>query len=328
MNDDEMWSWCQPCNRENFLVTKNHFFVGSGPNLGNLLFKLALLVRISRMGAMAFKITEVFGYSVEDTSPEALRSRIEKPCPFQTAGTRCTKVSISDPLGVCMFGDSHVGTPVCPVRFIQNNQMFVDVARLAFGRDKKIVIRPELRILRKENGKKAGKVDYIIAAVGSEGRPSDFCALEVQAVYVSGSSYYPLFRDFLATGIPPEQYRGMDWLSSRKRLIYQLNLKVPVFRRWGKKFFVAVDRQFFNALPQMKRVQDIENSEVTWVLYDFKKEGVNTGFGISPPEFYFTEWADVEVALREGVPPRQQEILDDVYSAMIRRRFPLPVFDI
>jgi hypothetical protein len=55
-------------------------------------------------------------------------------------------------------------------------------------------------------------------------------------------------------------------LSSRNRLIYQLNLKVPVFRRWGKNFFVAEDRQFFGALPKMKPVADIENSEVAWVL--------------------------------------------------------------
>lgn len=220
---------------------------------------------------MAFRITEVFGYSVEDTSDEAIASRTKKPCPFQAPGTPCTKVSVSDPLGVCMFGETHVGTPVCPVRFIQKGQIFADVATAAFGRGHKIAVRPELRILRKENGKKAGKVDYIIAVLGDDGRPADFCALEVQAVYVSGSSYYPMFHEFLETGVPPPEKRGLDWLSSRKRLIYQLNLKVPVFRRWGKKFFVAVDKQFFAALPKMKPVAELENSEVTWVLYDFKR---------------------------------------------------------
>lgn len=277
---------------------------------------------------MTFRITEVFGYSVEDTSPEAIASRKTKPCPFQPPSTPCTKVSTTDPLGVCMFGDSHVGTPVCPCRFIQNNQMFVDVAKAAFGTGKKIAVRPELRILRKENGKKAGKVDFIIAALGADGKPADFCALEVQAVYVSGVSYYPIFHEFLASGIPPQEQRGMDWLSSRKRLIYQLNLKVPVFRRWGKKFFVAVDRQFFNQLPKMKRVSDIENSEVTWVLYDFQRQGEGARFSMSHAEFYCTEWADVEVALREGVPPKQQEILDDVYAAMTRKKAPIAIIDI
>src|SRR5262249_46565048 len=111
-------------------------------------------------------------------------------------------------------------------------------------------------------------------------------------------------------------------------LIYQLNLKVPVFRRWGKKFFVAVDRQFFDALPKMKAVADIENSEVTWVLYDFRRRDEVMGFKMSPAEFYFTEWADVEVALREGVPPKQQEILDDVYAAMTRKKTPITIIQI
>jgi hypothetical protein len=67
---------------------------------------------------------------------------------------------------------------------------------------------------------------------------------------------------------------------------------------------------------------------VTWVLYDFKRRDEGARFSISPAEFYCTEWADVEVALREGVPPKQQEILDDVYLAMTRRRAPVAVIDI
>lgn len=227
-----------------------------------------------------------------------------------------------------MFGDDDTGTPVCPVRFIQDNQIFIEVARAAFGSGRRIAIRPELRILRKANNKKAGKVDFIISALGEDGRPEDFCALEVQAVYVSGNSYVPIFREFLATGVPPQDQRGMDWLSSRKRLIYQLNLKVPVFRRWGKKFFVAVDRQFFSSLPEMKRVDHIENSEVTWVIYDFTRGENGDGFAMSQAEFYCTEWADVEVALREGVPPKPQEILDDIYAAMTRRKDPVAIIEV
>ena len=137
-----------------------------------------------------------------------------------------------------------------------------------------------------------------------------------------------MFHEFLATGIPPSENRGMDWLSSCKRLIYQLKLKVPVFSRWGKRFFVAVDKQFFDALPTMKRVPDIENSEVTWVIYDFKRRDEESRFTMSRPDFYCTEWADVEVALREGTPPKPQEILDDVYAAMIRKNAPVAILDV
>jgi hypothetical protein len=78
----------------------------------------------------------------------------------------------------------------------------------------------------------------------------------------------------------------------------------------------------------MKRVADIENSEVTWVLYDFKRRDEAARFSMSAAEFYFTEWADMEVALREGVPPKQQEILDDIYAAMIRKKAPIAIMQI
>ena len=78
----------------------------------------------------------------------------------------------------------------------------------------------------------------------------------------------------------------------------------------------------------MKRVPDIENSEVTWVLYDFKRRDEAARFSMSSAEFYCTEWTDVEVALREGVPPKQQEILDDVYAAMTRKKSPITAIDI
>ena len=73
----------------------------------------------------------------------------------------------------------------------------------------------------------------------------------------------------------------------------------------------------------MRRVTDIENSEVTWVVYDFKRRDEGARFSISPPEFYCTEWNDVEVALREGAPPSKQDILEDVYAAMKRKKSPI-----
>ncbi len=43
----------------------------------------------------------------------------------------------------------------------------------------------------------------------------------------------------------------------------EMSLKVPIFRRWGKKFFVAVDDSFFNALPRMRIITNTHNAEVS-----------------------------------------------------------------
>ena len=137
-------------------------------------------------------------------------------------------------------------------------------------------------------------------------------------------------KGYLKSSLSRRQLQGFVMRRRIKRAsgACSLSCEVPVFRRWGKKFFIAVDQQFFKALPPMKRVPDIENSEVTWVLYDFKRRDEGARFSMSPAEFYCTEWADVEVALREGVPPKQQEILDDVYAAMTRKNRPLVAIDV
>jgi hypothetical protein len=80
---------------------------------------------------------------------------------------------------------------VCPTRFIQNDQIFIDAATLAFGTGIKFGVFPEVRILKIESNndstssRKIGKVDYILGKIEA-GKVVDFCAVEVQAVYFSG----------------------------------------------------------------------------------------------------------------------------------------------
>ncbi len=141
---------------------------------------------------------------------------------------------------------------------------------------------------------------------------SDFAALEVQAVYFSGRSIKAAFHEFLRTGsVPPGTERRLDYRSSaQKRLMPQLSLKVPVFRRWGKKFFVAVDEMFFESLPISGTVPSIENSEVTWLVYPLGKHGLR--YLIGSPEIHLTRWEDVLNALREGHEPTPSEIMQEL----------------
>lgn len=96
----------------------------------------------------------------------------------------------------------------------------------------------------------------------------------------------------------------------------QLSLKVPVFRRWGKKVFVAVDQTFFNALPAMQSVDDIENSEVTWLVYPFQKNG--RAFDMGSPRAVFALWDEVVAALREGSAPKPGEMLAELQANLQR----------
>jgi len=269
--------------------------------------------------ASVLQIAEVFGQDVKQTSLLPRAKRDSKWCPFRKSS--CTKGGKNEPLGICSFGDASRATTVCPVRFREGNRLFVDVGRLAFGTGMRVIAVPEFRLLRiPETKRKIGKIDYLLARLDDEGIPADFAALEVQSVYVSGKSIKPAFNEFLETGaLTSGSSRRPDFRSSaQKRLMPQLTLKVPVFRRWGKRFFVAVDEMFFDAMPAMKTVSP-DNAEVTWLVYPFTR-AKKGGYSLGEPKIACTLWDDVLMALREGEAPERAEVFAELASKRNRER--------
>ena len=268
---------------------------------------------------MNMKIAEVFGHAVENLSDAAIASRDRKHCPFRNSP--CTKSSSMDPLGVCSLSDGVHAAALCPVRLQEGNRIFNDAARLAFGDAASYGVFPEVRILKIEtaNGnkrnRKIGKVDFIIGKIDGKD-VIDFAALEVQTVYFSGSEIRTPMRYFLKNKKLDESNseRRPDFRSSaQKRLIPQLRLKVPVFRRWGKKFFVAVDSQFFDALPAFPHTTPA-NSEVTWLNYPIDKQG--DAYRMKKASIIYSEWDEVQNSMREGQPPEPSEIIDELQSKL------------
>ncbi len=256
-------------------------------------------------------ISEIFGFGVEDFSEAAQSARLARQCPFRQS--KCTKSSKTDPLGVCSLSDGVEAAAICPVRFLEGNRIFRDAARLAFGANSAFAVFPEIRILRVEGrntkeAKKIGKVDFLIGKTDGK-TVEDFAAIEVQASYFSGTSIRPALKHFMAKNKldPSIADRRADFRSSaQKRLMPQLQLKVPVFRRWGKKFFIVVDTQFFRALPSF-RASSPSNSELIWLSYPIAHIGLNVK--MQDPEVVGTQWDDVMNSLREGVAPEREEIM-------------------
>ncbi len=268
------------------------------------------------------KIAEVFGFSVTDQSDAAWAARGARFCRFRN--TPCTKASIIDPLGICSLSDGSNATSLCPVRFLDRQRIFGDAARIAFGAGSTFAAFPEIRILKLPglvDGplKKIGKVDFLLGKV-VDGQVVDFAAVEVQAVYFSGGALKPAFKKFLATRSAENlnDDRRPDFRSSaQKRLVPQLQLKVPVFRRWGKKFFVVVDAAFFGSLPTFERTT-APNSEITWLAYPFAYGA--TGYELGEPDIVHSSWDDVQTSLREGRPPEPIEILEELQAKLQGRR--------
>lgn len=97
----------------------------------------------------------------------------------------------------------------------------------------------------------------------------------------------------------------------------QLALKVPIFRRWDKRFFVAVDSTLFETMPKIP-TQAAGNAEVTWLVYSFARQD-GGGYQMSEPFVQHTLWDDVLQALREGQPPERNELLGELTSRAKKR---------
>ena len=211
------------------------------------------------------QIAEVFGHDTSTFTEEDERKK--KHCPF--LGRACTKQGKITPLGICSYTDGRSATVVCPARFREQNRIIADAGFEAFGVGKRILAAPEIRLLQLPGtDKRIGKIDYVIGLLDGAGELIDFAALEVQSVYMSGKSNRGPFEHYLRTGgVPSEAKRRPDYRSSaQKRLMPQLALKVPVIRRLGKRFFVAVDSSFFAEMPTFRTV-DQGTSEITWLVY-------------------------------------------------------------
>jgi len=151
-------------------------------------------------------LAEVFGHLVTDQSAKAKRYRSQRLCPFGNKVPNCTKDKAKNPLGVCSVFRNNVPVITCPIRFREEWLIAEDAASFFFGDDVAWSSLTEVR-LNDANGKSAGNIDIVLVAYDDKGKISDFGALEIQAVYISGNVRDP-FEHYIKN---PKVHAGMDW---------------------------------------------------------------------------------------------------------------------
>lgn len=221
-------------------------------------------------------LAEVFGFPASNMSKQAVRYRRLKLCPFHNKVPNCTKDKADNPLGVCsVFHDNGVAI-TCPIRFRQDWLIAEDAAAFFFPEGTSWTSLTEVQ-LNDKNGNTAGNIDVVLVAYDAAGKVTDFGALEVQAVYISGNVRRP-FEHYMGN---PAARANMDWRketnyprpdylsSSRKRLVPQLLYKGGILNAWRKKIAVALDQGFFGTLPHLRET-DSEHADVAWLVYDLE----------------------------------------------------------
>jgi len=221
-------------------------------------------------------LAEVFGFPITNHSREAARSRQHRLCPFGNRVPNCTKDKANDPLGVCSIFDGREVVITCPIRFRQHWIIAEDAAAFFFPPTAKWTTLTEVK-LNDKNGKSAGNIDVVLVSYNDRGKVTDFGALEVQAVYISGNVRNP-FEYYMQA---PRNRASMDWSkrpnypnpdylsSSRKRLAPQLIFKGGILRAWNKKIAVALNKGFFKTLPRLKHVKP-SAADIAWFVYDLQ----------------------------------------------------------
>lgn len=235
-----------------------------------------------------YGIAEWYGLPFLDLPPvarnhlakKALQEEADVPaCPFQKNRPPCRKKG-----GICSIRrysqdkdgriNSPVGDPVivCPARFEQKQFLVRWLAEIVgFPQTDGMVAREVPFMHGTSTNKPAGKIDLVVARL--QNREIKWYGLEIQAVYFSGpgmQSEFEVLREDSGLKPPfPDAIRRPDWRSSSaKRLMPQLQIKVPTLRRWGSKLAVSVDRPFFESVggSSPNPSHDLNDGDIIWLV--------------------------------------------------------------
>ena len=143
--------------------------------------------------------------------------------------------------------------------------------------------------------------------VHPDSEPLRWCALEMQAVYFSGSamsSEFKILKSWDRNGVPfPGEIRRPDFRSSGpKRLMTQLQTKVPTISRWGKKTAVVIDGSFWESLGHMDQVDSLSNCDIAWFVVSYSCRDNSSDFRLIPDSIHLTTLDRAVEGLTGGAP--------------------------
>jgi len=262
-------------------------------------------------------LAEVFGFMADDQTSNARRYRSNRLCPFNNRVPNCTKDKAKNPLGVCSIMQNGKPVIICPVRFREDWLITDDAASFFFGNNVHWSSLTEVR-LNDANGKSAGNIDVVLVAYDDQGKVTDFGALEIQAVYISGNVRDP-FEQYMKD---PDSNFAMNWTdqpsyprpdflsSSRKRLAPQLLFKGGILHSWKKKMAVAINKCFFDTLPTLKAVNKDE-AEIAWFIYDLDpvKDGEHDRYRLRKIDEVYTGFQEAMLSITTAVPGKIEDFL-------------------
>jgi hypothetical protein len=267
-----------------------------------------------------FGTGELYGFDFASLPPDRIRMLANagpksQPCPFRGGHNICNKAG-----GVCTLRQfSKTGSAVaavqnislvatCPSRFYDAGAALSWAGRTLIDTDSPLILTELPFLMSATPGAEAdistvGKIDMVL--VHPDTATLRWCALEFQAVYFSGAAMskdFKVMKKWRGPGLPfPQGIRRPDFRSSGpKRLMPQLQIKVPTISRWGKKMAVVVDLPFWESLGNITEVDHVSNCDIAWFVMKYQHDGMR--FCMEPASLHLTTLDRAVEGLTGGKP--------------------------
>jgi hypothetical protein len=80
-----------------------------------------------------------------------------------------------------------------------------------------------------------------------------------------------------------------------------LIFKGGILKAWGKKTAVAINRGFFNTLPQLREVS-AEQADIAWFVYDLVKDTTTNSYKLERGKVTYTQFEESLEKITRSIP--------------------------
>ena len=211
-----------------------------------------------------------------NTNTTRLREAIAgEHCPFIDA--RCVKQRKSDStqtIGTCIAGYQGVPLIICPKRFLQGHQIFLDCIRF-LPRNGRYFVVPEVTV-------PGGNVDYFLVAQDESGDILDYIGIEIQSLDTTATGGLWDARVDAVKDTPKSSYNfGINWKMSAKTILIQMAHKAPTFEALGKKLVLVVQSEFMAYMEREFRSGHLRTADPTDAVHFHSYDCVYLGNALS-----------------------------------------------
>ncbi len=215
---------------------------------------------------------EIFAYSVNNRNKTVKKARKRHYCRF--IEKICDKKSrlINYPMGVCSvnYGDSK--PIICPHRFLEDNIVFKNICKSAFGTIDNILLFSEVRLTG------VGTFDFVLIKhkpISNE--IEDFCVVEFQSDSTTGTGkLVHALKDFIngANVIKKSYAFGMNTYNTIKLSYMQMLVKGQVMEAWDKNIYWVMQEFVFANMVNRFKLKDLQldnKLNTHYHIYDLDK---------------------------------------------------------